>query len=232
MKKMLLISMLVLIIFVVGCSEQSKKELVNDLKDKVENIEKEKYDERVAETDAETEDTSSKTTEVNEEATKEVEEETKNVVDEKTDEKTDSDNLAADDTTDDCSLLSVDDIKEVCGAMTVAEDQVANVDQGQVCIKMFKTDDPMKSMKVYYTGDNSKGSLSAETLAESSCNGMKAEMITDYSCYAEIAGKSVYVFGKKRTVIINNALPMEDYFLCSREQLKELGKIVSDRIYK
>ena len=140
--------------------------------------------------------------------------------------------LAYDDASDDCSILTADDIETVCGVSTTDEDQIANINQGQVCVKLFKTEDPIKSVKIFYTGDNSRGGLSPESLAETSCAGMNAEMITDYSCYSEGAGKTVFVYGKKRTIGIANALPIDDYFVCSSEQLKELGKIVSDRLHK
>ncbi|MFH0875887.1 MAG: hypothetical protein V1859_08160 [archaeon] len=139
--------------------------------------------------------------------------------------------LDFDDAADDCTLLTPDDIKKVCGAETAEENQEANINLGQVCIRMFKSNDPLKSMKIHYTGDNSRGGLAPEVIAKQSCDGMKAEMINDHSCFAETAGKSVFVYGKKRIVVIANAMPMEQYLLCSREQLKELGKLVSERLY-
>ncbi len=215
MKKVLVVAIVIMVMAIVGCSEEPK-ETPNGPNDIVDVPQDDASDTEAA---GETEEVP-ESPEGIEDAQEPAEDDIPAV------------EITFDDSSDDCGLLSAGDIKYVCGAATVEEEQTANIDQGQICIKVFKTDDPMKGMKIVYTGDNSRGGLAPETIAEGSCGGMKAEMIDDYSCYAETAGKTVFVFGKKRIVNIANTVPMEDYFVCSKEQLKELGKLVSDRLYE
>ncbi|HOI18689.1 MAG TPA: hypothetical protein PLX15_02390 [Candidatus Woesearchaeota archaeon] len=213
MKKIAIISMIILLGFLIGCSEKSRTDDVNNLKEGIgqtnnplEPLENQQIPKDIMDKEIE---------EVNE-----VDEIVEDVNQE----------IIWDDGTDDCSLLTVEDIKLVCGVDTVDDSQDSNLNQGQVCIKLFKTDDPLRSMKIFYTGDNSRGGLTPEVIAKASCDGMKAEMITEKSCYADSAGKSVFIYGATRTIVLANAMPMEEYFICSKEQLKQLGKLVSDRL--
>jgi uncharacterized protein YcfL len=227
MKKIILLC--ILAILVIGCA--SKEQIINDVQKKVENIEKQEYDKRVADMQSTKEQL-----EVEKESTDKPEEETLNNNEKTGSEVTLSDagsglGLAEDDTTDDCLLLTAEDIKNICGVDTTAEEQEVSKGTGQVCMTMFKTNDPMKSAKISYSGGYNPTPEVIETLMTACVDSLKGERITDYACYAEAAGKVAVVHGKKWKITIGNAMPMEDYFICTPEQVKELGKLVSDRIY-
>lgn len=146
-----------------------------------------------------------------------------------TQEQASSEELADDDTSDDCNLLSADDIKDVCGADTVKDVKEPNTGIGQVCETLFATSDPLKGIKITYTGGYNPEAV--ETLMDNCINSRNGEEITEYACYTEDAGKTATIHGKEWKIFVSNYMPMEDYFICSAEQLKELGKLVSDRIY-
>jgi hypothetical protein len=247
MKKTLLVLAIILVALVVGCTDEAKQDLVNELKDKVEDIEKEEYDKHTSDMAKDIEKTEEiKKEEVKEEKKDETEEMIKSndkeddsveqKVEEKAQEeiieaeKTGSSDLAADDTTDDCNLLTVEDIKSVCGVETTKEVREANEGIGQACQNVFMTDDPMKGFKITYSGGYNPEPSVIKTLVDG-CVDTGGEKIDGYTCFSEMAAKTTVVHGKKWKVMLANYMPMEDYFICSRDQLKELGKLVSDRIY-
>ncbi|MCF7862159.1 hypothetical protein K9M79_08030 [Candidatus Woesearchaeota archaeon] len=123
-----------------------------------------------------------------------------------------------------CSLLTVEDIQETCGITTIEEDIKPQTGIGQVCSRLFKTDDPLQAIKIVCNGRYNPDDI--DTLMEG-CG----YAITDKSCYNGALGESVTVYGKDWRIVFSNTDFSGDHTVCTSEQLKTLGKIVSDRIY-
>jgi hypothetical protein len=137
--------------------------------------------------------------------------------------------IAEDDTTDDCNLLTVKDINEICGVETTKQVLTPQESIGQVCATLFATEDPLRAIKFFYNkGYDPKD---YDTLMTDCIDNKGGEKITDYACYKKGAGKSVVIYGKKWRIFLLNTMPMEEHLACTPKQLKILGETVSNRIY-
>ena len=126
-----------------------------------------------------------------------------------------------------CGLITAQDILEVCGAVvtTNVKDEVENA---TVCSVTFEAEDATHS--VLYTHAIVGGSVE---LQMSNCtDNLSGEAVGDYACFAPGLGNSVAVYGTESTAVIKNLMPMEEFYVCSHDQLKELGLIASSRIYE
>ncbi|MFH1591490.1 MAG: hypothetical protein ABIC95_06200 [archaeon] len=124
----------------------------------------------------------------------------------------------------DCSLLDVEDILTVCGVEAVAREE--EVPAGQACAKRF---DAGQGRAVYLSysavGGDSK-------IQYSHClRNLGGESVGDFACFAPRAGDTVYVYSKEHTIVLVNTVAIEDYWLCSADELKELGRIISGKIF-
>jgi len=135
----------------------------------------------------------------------------------------------------DCTLLTPEDVMNVCGVNTTAEIQEPRTDVREVCETMLR--DPIRkphqfvalnSVVIRYVEDDDIENGDAKTLVNNLVKNLGAEKLTDYAAYIPFADNFTVVYGTKYRIEIRN---YPSYPICTNDQIKELAKLVSKRIY-
>jgi len=133
----------------------------------------------------------------------------------------------------DCSLLTPEDILNVCGVETTAE--IQETEEGYFCETMFvKTgakygDRIYQSVTIRYDEDYDPDSDDANTTFKKWAN--TGEKLSDHAIFIPAAGDWSIIFGTKYKIIVHNTVYTHPDVICTPDNIKELGILVSDRIY-
>ncbi|MBN2330956.1 MAG: hypothetical protein JXC85_04005 [Candidatus Aenigmarchaeota archaeon] len=135
----------------------------------------------------------------------------------------------------DCSLLTPEDIMNVCGVNTTIE--IQEPDEDEACVTRFvKTgtkyaDRIYQSATIRYNTDYDPETDDVNTLITNLENNLGAERLTDHAVYVGMAGNWSIIYGTKYRIIVHNYVPLRPDAMCTYDQIKTLGILVSDRIY-
>ena len=121
----------------------------------------------------------------------------------------------------------------VCGINTTEEIQEPKKEKTEVCRTRFVKSSAEYADRVYesvtlrYDEDYPDD---VDTVIENYVYNLKAERLSDHAVFVPAAGNWSIIYGTKYRIVVQNTLPSSPKIICTAQQIKELGKRVSERI--
>lgn len=134
-----------------------------------------------------------------------------------------------------CTLLTIEDIKNVCGVDTTAEIQEPRTED--VCSTRFVKDGTKYADRIYqsvtirYNTDYDPDTDDVNTMIKNLVDRLDAERLSNNAVFVPPSGDWSVIYGTKYKIIVQNTIPTSPNIICKPEQIKELGILVSERIY-
>ena len=135
----------------------------------------------------------------------------------------------------DCSLLTPEDILNVCGVNTTIEIQELRTED--VCSTRLVKDGTKyadridQSITIRYVTDYDPDTDDVNAMIESIVDKLDAERLSNYAVFIPLSGDWSVIYGTKYKVVVHNTMPSSPNIICTPDQIKELGILVSERIY-
>jgi len=133
-------------------------------------------------------------------------------------------NITGPDISRDCSLLTSQDIEEICHKEV--KEVEAKLVKDAVCAKIFEYD---KNEKLYFSYLDYGGTTPQQL--KHCTQVLKGEQLTEHACFVAGNINTAYIFGSRYTLTLQNMNLISGYEMCSNLELMHLGKLISNRVY-